>query len=176
MRIRARSLTYKQEGPSLSKKRQAVRWLVLNMEYREDHMVKHKLAILGIAVAGLLITEPVAHAQYGVLALSCGGKVTDLRREHKQPVNIPLVVNLPERSVYGLGSSVARITRIDAAGLSFEGRADLGARGNRGPHAGEIKLLGGMDRVTGALSAATISEQMPTAVYELLCRPARHLI
>ena len=60
-----------------------------------------------------------AHAQ--VLPFSCNGKM-NTGGDHSEPIqNMGIVVDLNASAVSGFGGIVARVNRVDAASVSFEG-------------------------------------------------------
>jgi len=138
---------------------------------------RQKLAVLSIAAAAFLMAKPVAGSEEttAVLTLSCDGKMRALGSEEEETItNWGVEVNLPEGTVSGFVGIVARITRMDAAGMSFEGRGDLSVPGGGGPASGQITLFGEIDRLTGAVSATTMTKAA-TTYYELLCKPVKRM-
>ena len=66
---------------------------------------------------------------------------------------------------------VARIESVDAANVSFSGDGDLLLHGRS---AGQIRVAGDIDRLTGALSV-TATTKVTTHTYEMLCKPVKSL-
>jgi hypothetical protein len=107
------------------------------------------LVIVGHALA----TEPT------VITLSCGGTVkTNVGKNEGQRKAINktgVVVDLAEHTVSFAGY-VAHIENVDGANVFFGG--------------GEDRATGDIDRVTGVMSATTVSGDVGTS-YELFCTP-----
>jgi hypothetical protein len=76
----------------------------------------------------LLVTIPVnLHAQS--LTLACDGKM-NTGGDHSESIqNMGIVVDLTASAVSGFGGIVARVTRVDSASVSFEGRGEVPALG-----------------------------------------------
>lgn len=132
-----------------------------------------------LALAALIVASSV-NAQTAaptIITLSCDGKVVDARASDPKPEPISkmgLVVNLPDQSVAGFGGIVAHIDRTDAAGISFSGTGPLGVPSAKGGQVGTITVMGELDRVTGAVSATTLTTAT-TFSWELLCKPTKRL-
>jgi hypothetical protein len=101
-----------------------------------------------------------------VITLSCDGtaKITVGKNEGTpQPIyKVGVVVSLADRTVSFAGFT-ARIENGDAAVISFGGNA---LRGDP-----TLRATGDIDRVTGAMSAATTNGTIVTS-YELFGKPA----
>ena len=82
--------------------------------------------------------------------------------------NLGLVVNFVAKTVSFAGF-IARITEADAATMSFEGEDNTHL----------FYISGSIDRVTGALSATSISNTKTStpvgATWDLLCKPTTRL-
>jgi hypothetical protein len=87
-----------------------------------------------------------------------------------------LVVNPPAQSAAGFSGIVAHIDKADAAGIAFSDTGKLTVPGANGGQVsvGNITVIGELDRVTGAVSATTMTTAS-TFRYELLCKPATRL-
>ncbi|HVZ53076.1 MAG TPA: hypothetical protein VG986_13985 [Pseudolabrys sp.] len=141
------------------------------------------MRMASIIVAALIAAMAVEHAQGNALAtvitLSCDGKITDARGSEAKPEPISkmgVVVNLTERTVAGFGGIVAHIDKADAVYVSFSGQGQLTAPGASGNSisVGDMSVMGDLDRVTGAVSATTMTKAT-TYSYELFCKPTKSL-
>ena len=116
-----------------------------------------------------------AHAQ--VLPFSCNGKM-NTGGDHSEPIqNLGIVVDLNASAVSGFGGIVARVNRVDAASVSFEGRGQMSSLGL--PL--QVSVWGEIDRVTGAVTATQSSwlaakpDNVQMYNYDLICKPAQRL-
>ena len=144
------------------------RWLIK----RSVH--KNVVRITAMMLAFVLAGDYAKAAEPTMLTLSCDGKVTDTKATDakSEPVNkIGVVVNLTDRTVSFLGY-VAQIDSIDAADVTFSGETKV-KMGGQSTGVG-VYVMGDIDRVTGAMSAATMSTAS-THSYELVCKVANRL-
>ena len=135
------------------------------------------IKITAMALLLLLLARSNAQAaETTVITLSCDGTITDARaRDAKpEPVNkMGLILNLVEQTVSGFAGIVANIDKVDGADILFSGEGNLLAPAGRGSK-GSITVIGDIDRVTGAVSARTLTTAT-TYSYDLLCKPANRL-
>jgi hypothetical protein len=116
--------------------------------------------VMGTFVLAVALLPRVdAVAQTSVLTLSCDGVMKNARSTDEEKgeriTNMGLVVDLTKRTVSGLGGVVARINRVDDAGVSFSGEADMMLGGR--PIGEKMTVTGEIDRVTGAVQAMTLT-------------------
>jgi hypothetical protein len=134
---------------------------------------------VALIIGAALIAGIAQAAETTIITLSCDGTITDARGSEAKPEPISkmgMVVNLATQTVAGFGGLVAHIDKADAAGVSFSGQGTMNFPGANGTpvSAGGITVIGDIDRVTGAVSATTMTTAT-TFTYELLCKPATRL-
>jgi hypothetical protein len=133
----------------------------------EGTMIKIGKVVAAIVMLLDVAAKVACAAEPGVIVLACDGMMTTTDGQHQnapQAVNqVGVVVNLTEGTVSFAGS-IAHIDSVDAAFISFG--TDEVLR-EEVPH----RATGDIDRVTGAMSAATISGTVLSS-YELACKAA----
>jgi len=131
-------------------------------------MMTDIIKITAMMLALALVGHHAQAAEPTLLTLSCNGKVTrSTKASEPQPEpinNVGLVVNLADRTVSFLGF-VAQIESIDASNVSFHGDSTK-------PYT--VLVMGDIDRVTGAVSAAILTTGR-TDSYDLLCKVTNRL-
>jgi hypothetical protein len=136
-------------------------------ERRMTNIIK----ITAIALLPLLLAGRGAQAvEATVITLSCDGTTT-LGDAKPEPFNkIGVVVNFAEHTVSFLGY-VVPITSVDAANVSFEGQVKTSSFGTTL----SMTVSGSVDRVTGAMTATTLTTPTMMTNLDLHCKPTNRL-
>ena len=130
--------------------------------------IKIRKVITAIVMLLTVAAKMAPAAEPSIIELECDGMMTvNEHQAQSQPVNkLGVVVNLTEGTVSFAGS-VAHIDSADAAIIAFGTDEVLREEVPR-------RATGNIDRVTGAMSAATINGTVLSS-YELVCKPARRV-
>ena len=99
------------------------------------------------------------------LALACEGTVADkIKLDAKpEPISMGIIVDFAARTVEGFSLIRAKIIEVTETSVSFRGSDDTHG-----------SVIGGIDRVTGAVEAFTSLAKLTTS-YSLKCRPTQRM-
>jgi hypothetical protein len=108
------------------------------------------------------------------ITFSCDGKVTGSQSvdpNKGDPITkVGVVINLTDQTV-SFNSYVVKITKVDAAVVTFEGQSQTPIMGTMSG----TYVSGSIDRVTGAMTATTVAGTNLTSGWELYCKPATRM-
>jgi hypothetical protein len=140
-------------------------------------MVQGISKIAATALSAVLL--PAGNTQAAeptMLTFSCDGTIADAKASESKPERVTkmgLIVNFAERSVSGF-NIVAHIDRVDDASISFGGEGNLPPLPGARSTPVSMTVMGSIDRVTGAVSATTLTTAT-MYTYDLLCKPVKRL-